>query len=87
MHPLIEEAIGLTIDGYDAGAKEALEAEFAGFREELGSFQLALCRPYWTNPEKKQAGSGGLLSITVDPYTCKGCMECVEVCNDDALRP
>jgi pyruvate-ferredoxin/flavodoxin oxidoreductase len=38
-------------------------------------------------PEKKQAGGGGLLSITVDPYTCKGCMECVEVCKDDALRP
>ncbi|MCG8462466.1 MAG: thiamine pyrophosphate-dependent enzyme, partial [Holophagales bacterium] len=26
-------------------------------------------------------------SITVNPYTCKGCMECVEVCDDDALRP
>jgi pyruvate-ferredoxin/flavodoxin oxidoreductase len=22
-----------------------------------------------------------------NPYTCKGCMECVEVCDDDALRP
>jgi pyruvate/2-oxoacid:ferredoxin oxidoreductase alpha subunit/pyruvate/2-oxoacid:ferredoxin oxidoreductase beta subunit/Pyruvate/2-oxoacid:ferredoxin oxidoreductase gamma subunit/ferredoxin len=29
---------------------------------------------------------GGLLSITVNPYTCKGCMECVAVCKDDALR-
>jgi pyruvate-ferredoxin/flavodoxin oxidoreductase len=87
VEPLIEEAIGQTIEGYDAGAKEALSAEFEGFREELGSFQFALCRPYWTIPEKKQAGSGGLLSITVDPYTCKGCMECVEVCKDDALRP
>ena len=37
--------------------------------------------------EKKQKGTGGLLSITVNPYTCKGCMLCVKVCNDDALRP
>ncbi len=36
---------------------------------------------------RKQAkGSGGLLSITVNPYTCKGCNECVTVCDDDALR-
>ena len=43
--------------------------------------------PIWAVREKKQKGSGGLLSITVNPYACKGCMECVKVCNDDALRP
>jgi pyruvate-ferredoxin/flavodoxin oxidoreductase len=82
---IIEGAIEATIA--DADDKDALSAEFADFREELGDFQFALCRPYFTLHEKKQSGSGGLLSITVDPYTCKGCMECVEVCNDDALRP
>ena len=60
--------------------------EFELFREELNGFQFALSRPYYTLPEKQQAGSGGLLSITVNPYTCKGCMECVEVCDDDALK-
>jgi pyruvate-ferredoxin/flavodoxin oxidoreductase len=85
---LLDQAIEATIEGYgdNAGDREQLAAEFQDFRAELGSFQFALCRPYFTNPEKKQAGAGGLLSITVDPYTCKGCMECVEVCNDDALR-
>jgi len=82
---LIEEAIEATLA--DAEDREALAAEFAGFREELGDFKFAICRPYFTLHEKKQAGSGGLLSITVNPYTCKGCMECVAVCNDDALRP
>ena len=43
----------------------------------LDGFQLALSRPYTTLPEKKEPGSGGLLSITVNPWTCKGCMECV----------
>ncbi|NNJ64778.1 MAG: pyruvate ferredoxin oxidoreductase, partial [Xanthomonadales bacterium] len=86
---IIEKAIEETIAGYDGGADEIaqLKAEFKDFREELGTFQFALSRPYFTNPEKKQPGSGGLLSITVDPYTCKGCMECVEVCKDDALVP
>jgi pyruvate-ferredoxin/flavodoxin oxidoreductase len=86
---IIEDAIEATISDADLSApdKEQLTSEFADFREELGDFQFALCRPYFTLPEKKQAGGGGLLSITIDPYTCKGCMECVEVCNDDALRP
>ena len=67
--------------------KERLAGELATFRDELGEFQFALSRPYFTLHERQQPGSGGLLSITVDPYTCKGCMECVEVCDDDALRP
>ncbi|MEO1245317.1 MAG: 2-oxoacid:acceptor oxidoreductase family protein [Pseudomonadota bacterium] len=84
---LIEDAIAATIAEGDEADREALTEEFAAFSEELDGFQFALCRPYYTLPEKKQAGEGGLLSITVDPYTCKGCMECVQVCDDDALRP
>ena len=86
---MIEEAIDTTIAAADLSddGKQQLTEEFKEFREELGDFQFALCRPYFTLPEKKQSGGGGLLSITVDPYTCKGCMECVEVCKDDALRP
>ena len=86
---IIEEAITATIADAGLGEMETgqLEQEFVDFREELGDFKFALCRPYFGLHEKKQAGSGGLLSITVNPWTCKGCMECVEVCNDDALRP
>ena len=86
---MIEEAIEATLADVDLpdDGKQQLKEEFDEFREELGDFQFALCRPYFTLPEKKQAGGGGLLSITIDPYTCKGCMECVEVCKDDALRP
>ncbi|MFQ6005058.1 MAG: 2-oxoacid:acceptor oxidoreductase family protein [Woeseia sp.] len=86
---MIEVAIEATIADADLpdDAGKRLKQEFTEFREELGDFQFALCRPYFTLPEKKQPGSGGLLSITIDPYTCKGCMECVEVCKDDALRP
>ena len=66
---------------------ETLNTELGWFQEELGDFQFALTRPYYELPEKKSPNSGGLLSITVNPTTCKGCMECVAVCDDDALRP
>ncbi|MDX1981507.1 MAG: 2-oxoacid:acceptor oxidoreductase family protein [Bryobacteraceae bacterium] len=84
---IIDEGISDVITGYktDAERKE-VDEEFQGFRKALGEFQFSLTQPYWGVREKKQKGSGGLLSITVNPYTCKGCMECVKVCNDDALR-
>ncbi|RPA68956.1 pyruvate ferredoxin oxidoreductase [Cyclobacteriaceae bacterium YHN15] len=63
-----------------------LSTELEWFRDELGDFQFALTRPYYDLHEKKQVNSGGLFSITVNPITCKGCMECVAVCDDDALR-
>ena len=84
---MIEYAIDKTVAESDEVKRAALKDEFALFTEELDGFQFALSRPYYTLPEKKQAGDGGLLSITIDPYTCKGCMECVQVCDDDALRP
>jgi pyruvate-ferredoxin/flavodoxin oxidoreductase len=57
----------------------------ARFQEENG-FKFAVTRPYFT-VEKKERARVGSCRITVNPYTCKGCMECVEVCDDDALRP
>ncbi|MHC4448379.1 MAG: 2-oxoacid:acceptor oxidoreductase family protein, partial [Planctomycetota bacterium] len=84
----LERSIEWTLEQseLDAAGVEQLKQEFALFREALGGFQFAVSRPYYTLPEKQRPGSGGLLSITINPYTCKGCMECVEVCDDDALR-
>ncbi|MGR9108397.1 MAG: 2-oxoacid:acceptor oxidoreductase family protein, partial [Gammaproteobacteria bacterium] len=70
-----------------AREKSELEAEFKLFWEALGDFDFALSKPYFTLREKAASGSGGLFSITVNPYTCKGCSECIAVCDDDALRP
>jgi pyruvate-ferredoxin/flavodoxin oxidoreductase len=83
----LEGAIERTLAAGAEGAREKLAEELGWLREELGGFRFAVTRPYFGVPEEKQKGSGGLLSITVDPWTCKGCMECVEVCDDDALRP
>ena len=86
---LIDQAMAQTVTQSElqGSEKQKLRKELDFFKEELNGFKFALTRPHYTLPEKDQPGSGGLLSITVNPYTCKGCMECVEVCNDDALRP
>ncbi|HLF57073.1 MAG TPA: 2-oxoacid:acceptor oxidoreductase family protein [Thermoanaerobaculia bacterium] len=85
---LLDEAVEATRIGsaLEGDEQAALERELGLFRAALDGFQLALTRPYFTNVEKREPGGGGLLSITVNPYTCKGCMECIEVCDDDALR-
>ncbi len=82
---LIQDAIDQTIEASNNG--QELSEEFEWFRDELGEFQFTLTRPYYHLHEKDQPNSGGLFSITINPNTCKGCMECVEVCDDDALRP
>ena len=87
---LIGEAIAKTVaeTKFEEDAdREKFATEIELFREELGGFRFALSRPFFTVPEQQAQGSGALLSITVNPWTCKGCMECVEVCDDDALRP
>ncbi|WP_303901074.1 2-oxoacid:acceptor oxidoreductase family protein [Thiohalomonas denitrificans] len=84
---LIDQAIVETIveSELEAEALERLNTELEWFKESIGSFKFASTKPYFTAKEKRGKGSGGLFSITVNPYTCKGCMECVEVCDDAAL--
>ncbi len=86
---ILDQAIDKTLQNsaLDESAQVELKQEFEWFREELNGFQFALSRPHYSLPEQDSPGEGGLLSITVDPNTCKGCMECVAVCEDDALRP
>ncbi|WP_205727971.1 2-oxoacid:acceptor oxidoreductase family protein [Flammeovirga pectinis] len=80
----IHEVIHQTVE--DENTSEQLKQELLWFKEELGDFKFALTRPYYHLNEKKEKGSGGLFSITLNPATCKGCMECIEVCDDNALK-
>ncbi|MBM4062057.1 MAG: pyruvate ferredoxin oxidoreductase [Planctomycetes bacterium] len=82
----IEAGIDAVLLETEEATRPALQAEFAQFRAELAGFRFAATRAYFDNCEKDQPGSGGLFAITVNPQTCKGCMECVKVCADDALR-
>jgi len=76
----------LAADPASGDDRARLEVELNLLREGIGSFKFATTKPYWTLKEKKEKGSGGLFSITINPYTCKGCAICVEVCSDNALK-
>ncbi|MBK1733966.1 pyruvate ferredoxin oxidoreductase [Halorhodospira abdelmalekii] len=67
------------------GDKRRLAEELGWLRNSLDEFQFAATKPFFTAQEKRSPGSGGLFSLTVNPYTCKGCMECVKICEEDAL--
>ncbi|MCB1121336.1 MAG: 2-oxoacid:acceptor oxidoreductase family protein, partial [Verrucomicrobiae bacterium] len=82
--PLIIDAISDTI-AEATEDKETLIQEFEWFRGSMGDFKWSFTKPYFDQREKAQPGSGGFYAITVNPYTCKGCMLCVDVCEDGAL--
>ncbi len=85
IHKAIEDTMSTsTLTGDE---RKELQEELGWLSETLNGFKFSVTKPYFTVRENQAKGSGGLLSITVNPYSCKGCMECVKVCEDDALRP
>src|SRR5947209_8007131 len=66
------------------------------FEERLGTIADAadreIYRPQWARTKKyfdapkKKGLSGGMFNIIIDPSKCKGCAECVTVCDDNALK-
>ena len=73
-----------TLEAADADAVTSAVKAMAGA---MADFPLTKCVPFFDVPENREAGSGGLLSVTINPETCKGCMLCVDVCPDEALIP
>lgn len=63
-----------------------LLANFSKLVNVLAAFPVARTRPFFDAAEKACAGSGGLYSVTVDPWKCTGCLECVDVCGPGALQ-
>ncbi|MCO6452526.1 MAG: hypothetical protein J5I90_17230 [Caldilineales bacterium] len=61
---------------------DAALAEMGNGRSEWLSHQWAETNKFFKVPEKKEPGSGGLFGIFIDPTKCKGCAECVQVCED-----
>ncbi len=65
--------------------RSALGAQVDQVAAVLTDFPVARTVPFFTVPERREEDSGGLLSVTINPYACKGCNLCVEVCPDEAL--
>lgn len=69
----------------DPDQRNRLDDEFGRLVTVLADFPVAKTAPFYTVPEARENGSGGLLSITVNPNACKGCNLCVAVCPAGAL--
>jgi len=78
------EAVATKLAPEPQGRAE-LDAEFRPVAAAVAEFPLAKTAPFFDLPEEKEKGSGGLLSVTVNPEACKGCNICVAVCPDGAL--
>ncbi len=69
-------------------AESELEEKLAAIPET----DRAMFRAQWARTKKyydagkKKFGDGGLFQIMIDPSKCKGCAECVTVCDDQALK-
>jgi pyruvate-ferredoxin/flavodoxin oxidoreductase len=70
---------------WDAEKRAGLDADYSRLRAAVADFPVAKTAAFFDNPEAKQAGTGGLLAITINPEACKGCNLCVAVCPDGAL--
>ena len=84
---VLSTAYGTVVDKLNLppDRRKELDTEFAPVYSALAEFPLAKTGPFFDLPESKEKGTGGLLSITVNPEACKGCNLCVEVCPDGAL--
>jgi pyruvate/2-oxoacid:ferredoxin oxidoreductase beta subunit/NAD-dependent dihydropyrimidine dehydrogenase PreA subunit len=70
-------------------AEPDLAEKLAGVEDsserELYERQWSKTRKYYEGPQKKGL-PGGRFAIVIDPSKCKGCAECVTVCDDLALK-
>ena len=62
-----------------------LRRNFGACVEVLRGFPVARTRPFFDAIERETRGNGGLYSVTIDPWKCTGCLECVDVCGPGAL--
>ena len=85
LDPIFAKAIGDTIKEYAEPERDEVAQEFEWFKEVAGEFKFALTEPYHDEMNNRMPRNGGLFSITINPNSCKGCMECVTVCETEAL--
>ncbi len=70
-------------------AEDEWEAKLQAIPEadrEMYKAQWSRTKKYYDGGKKRNNGVGGMFQIIIDPSKCKGCAECVTVCDDDALK-
>jgi pyruvate-ferredoxin/flavodoxin oxidoreductase len=82
LHEAFSEA-AVTVIPDDAG----LDATLARVADALADYPVAKTPVFYTQFERRQAGSGGLYAVALDPWKCSGCLACTTVCAAHALEP
>jgi pyruvate-ferredoxin/flavodoxin oxidoreductase len=62
-----------------------LQRDFTKLVEALSVYRVVRTRPFFDAMEKAVPASGGLYSVSIDPWKCTGCQECIDVCGPGAL--
>jgi pyruvate-ferredoxin/flavodoxin oxidoreductase len=65
----------------------SLRRGFEAMVSRLAVYPVVKTRPFFDAMEKAVPGTGGLYAVSVDPWKCTGCLECVDVCGPGALTP
>ncbi|MBU2690689.1 MAG: 4Fe-4S binding protein [Candidatus Eisenbacteria bacterium] len=68
-----------------AERRKELESAFKPVAAAVGKLPVACTIPFLEEPEKKAPGSGSLLSVVINPETCKGCSACITSCEPGAM--
>nr|VFK39735.1 MAG: pyruvate-ferredoxin/flavodoxin oxidoreductase [Candidatus Kentron sp. SD]VFK47306.1 MAG: pyruvate-ferredoxin/flavodoxin oxidoreductase [Candidatus Kentron sp. SD]VFK78425.1 MAG: pyruvate-ferredoxin/flavodoxin oxidoreductase [Candidatus Kentron sp. SD] len=69
----------------DGDAKDPRGEAMEKLQARIGSIPIARTARFFTEPEQEKAGSGELLSIIINPNTCKACGICIDACEPNAL--
>ncbi len=85
---LLEEGFRHLLEkmGLDEEKQADLRSEFNRVLEIAPDYPLARTEMFFTDPEKARKGSGKVFSITVNPFSCKNCGQCIELCPENALE-
>ncbi|MDH5785392.1 MAG: 4Fe-4S binding protein [Chromatiales bacterium] len=65
--------------------RQVVEADLARVKEALAPLPLSITPPLFELAEKAQKDSGELLSLAINPDSCKACGICSTLCADQAL--
>ncbi|MDK1024370.1 MAG: 4Fe-4S binding protein [Gammaproteobacteria bacterium] len=66
--------------------KQAVSEAMDGLNETIGRLAVAVTKPFFHDAEAVKKDSAELLSLVINPNSCKGCGLCVQVCEPDALN-
>ncbi len=80
LHEIAAEAVA-DVDTENVSLRRGFEKMLEG----LTLYPVAKTRPFFDAMEGKVPGTGGLYSVSIDPWKCSGCLECVDVCGPGAL--